>query len=152
LDIKKNTKIHIEITDLVVPKIGDDLQEARKLSRWIHDNLGPDTPVHFLRFHPDFKLSHLPWTPVETLERHHEIAKAEGLKYVYIGNAPGHPLENTYCASCGAVVVKRFGFDISGWYMDKNNNCLNCGEHIPIVGTPSQSANDDRLFPVMLGD
>ena len=152
LDLKKNTKVHIEITDLIVPKIGDNLQEARKLSRWIYDNLGPDTPVHFLRFHPDFKLSHLPWTPVETLERHHEIAKAEGLKYVYIGNAPGHPLENTYCAGCGAVVVKRFGFDITGWYMDKNNNCLNCGEHIPIVGTLSRSANDDRLFPVMLGD
>lgn len=152
LDLKKNTKVHIEITDLVVPTIGDNLQEARKLSRWIYENLGPDTPTHFLRFHPDYKLSHLPWTSIETLERHHEVAKAEGLKYVYIGNAPGHPLENTYCAGCGAVVVKRYGFDITGWYMDKNNNCLNCGEHIPIVGTLSQSADDDRLFPVMLGD
>jgi pyruvate formate lyase activating enzyme len=149
LDLK-NAGVHIEITDLVVPRIGDNLQEARKLSRWIYENLGPDTPTHFLRFHPDFKLSNLPSTPVETLERHHEVAKAEGLKYVYLGNVPGHPLESTYCAGCGAVVVKRFGFDITGWYMDKNNNCVNCGEHIPIVGTLSQTVNDSRFFPVAL--
>ena len=151
LGLKKNTNVHIEITDLVVPTIGDNLQEARKLSRWIYDNLGPDTPTHFLRFHPDYKLSHLPWTPIETLERHHEVARAEGLKYVYVGNAPGHPFENTYCAGCGTVVVKRYGFDIAGWHMDKNNNCMNCGEHIPIVGTLSQSANDNRFFAVTLG-
>lgn len=150
LDLKKNTKVHIEITDLIVPTIGDNLQEARKLCRWIYENLGPDTPTHFLRFHPDFKLSHLPWTSVETLERHYDVAKAEGLKYAYIGNVPGHPFESTYCAGCGSVVVKRYGFDITGWYMDKDNNCLNCGEHIPIVGTLSQSANDNRFFSVML--
>jgi pyruvate formate lyase activating enzyme len=147
----KNAKVHIEITDLIVPTIGDSLQEARKLSRWICENLGPDTPIHFLRFHPDFKLSHLPWTPVETLERHHEVAKAEGLKYVYVGNAPGHSLENTYCAGCGAIVVKRYGFDITGWYMDKDNNCLTCGEHIPIVGTLAQP-NGDRFSAVPLND
>jgi len=148
----KNAKVHIEITDLIVPTIGDSLQEARKLSRWIYENLGPETPVHFLRFHPDFKLSHLPWTSIETLERHHEVAKAEGLKYVYVGNAPGHPLENTYCAGCGATVVKRYGFDITGWYMDKDNNCLACGEHIPIVGALSQSAKDDRFSAVSIHD
>jgi len=147
-NLTKNTRVHIEITDLVVPEIGDNLQEARRLSRWIFENLGPDTPTHFLRFHPDYKLSHLPWTPIETLERHHEVAKAEGLKYVYVGNAPGHPLENTYCAGCGNVVVKRYGFDIAGWFMDKNNNCLKCGEHIPMVGTLSESAKNNRLYPV----
>lgn len=151
LDLK-NAKVHIEITDLVVPRIGDDLHEARKLSRWIYNNLGPDTPTHFLRFHPDYKLSDLPWTPTETLERHHEVAKAEGLKYVYIGNVAGHPLESTYCPGCGSMVVKRYGFDIAGWYMDENNNCLNCGEHIAIVGTLSQSANGNRFFPVMFKD
>jgi len=150
VDLKKNTSVHIEITDLVVPEIGDNIQEARKLSRWILDNLGPDTPVHFLRFHPDYKLSHLPWTSIETLERHHQVAKAEGLKYVYVGNAPSHPLENTYCAACGSMVVKRYGFDITGWFMDKDNRCLKCGERIPIVGTLDQSVKDDRFFPVTL--
>jgi pyruvate formate lyase activating enzyme len=144
----KKAGIHIEITDLVVPRIGDNLQEARKMSRWIYENLGPDTPTHFLRFHPDFKLSGLPSTSVETLERHYEMAKAEGLKYVYVGNVPGHPFESTYCAGCSTVVVKRYGFDITGWYMDKDNNCLSCGEHIPIVGTLSQTVHDSRFFPV----
>jgi len=146
----RDARVHIEITNLIVPTIGDDLKEAKKLSRWIYDNLGPDTPTHFLRFHPDFKLSHLPWTPVETLERHHEVAKAEGLKYVYVGNAPGHPFENTYCAGCNNVVVKRYGFDIIDWYLDKNNNCSYCGEHIPIVGTLDMSAKGNRFFPVTL--
>ena len=144
----KKAEIHVEITDLVVPRIGDNLDEARKMSRWIYENLGPDTPTHFLRFHPDFKLRDLPSTPVETLERHCEVAKAEGLKYVYVGNVPGHPFESTYCAGCGAVVVKRYGFDITGWHMDKDNNCLNCGEHIPIVGTLGHAVNDNRFFPV----
>ncbi|TSA42894.1 AmmeMemoRadiSam system radical SAM enzyme, partial [archaeon] len=71
---------------------------------------------------------------------------------VYVGNVPGHPLENTYCAGCGSVVVKRYGFDIIGWYMDKDNNCLSCGEHIPIVGTLNQAANDNRFFSVALND
>ena len=144
----KKAGIHIEITDLVVPEIGDDLKEGRRLSRWILENVGPDTPMHFLRFHPDFKLSHLPWTPTETLERHYEAAKAEGLKYVYVGNVQGHPFESTYCAGCGTLAVKRYGFDIAGWYLDEKNNCLKCGEHIPIVGTLSHAAKDDRFFSV----
>jgi pyruvate formate lyase activating enzyme len=147
----KKARIHIEITDLVVPEIGDNLKEARTLSRWICENLGPDTPMHFLRFHPDFKLSHLPWTPAETLERHYQVAKAEGLKYVYVGNVQGHPFESTYCAGCGAVVVKRYGFDITGWYLNEENNCLKCGEHISIIGTLSRTASSDRFFSVTVG-
>jgi len=133
LELKK-TGIHIEITDLIVPTIGDNLQEVRELSRWIHDRLGPETPVHFIRFHPTFKLSHLPPTPIETLERHHKIARDEGLQYVYIGNVPGHPLENTYCAHCGQVVIERLDFSITSWHLDRDNNCLKCGKHVPIIG------------------
>jgi pyruvate formate lyase activating enzyme len=147
----KKAGIHIEITDLVVPEIGDDLKEARKLSRWIFENLGPDTPTHFLRFHPDFKLTRMPCTPAETLERHCETAKSEGLRYVYVGNVQGHRFEHTYCAGCGAVVVKRHGFDIDGWFMDGQNNCLKCGEHIPIVGTISRSVSDSRFFSIEVG-
>src|SRR5713226_2939927 len=79
-EIRDRGKTHIEITDLVVPEIGDNLDEARKLSRWLYDNLGPDVPVHFLRFHPDYKLMHLPSTPVKTLEEHCRVAREEGLR------------------------------------------------------------------------
>jgi pyruvate formate lyase activating enzyme len=150
LEIRDKTKVHIEITDLIVPEIGDDLGAAKKLSLWIYDNLGPDTPIHFLRFHPDYKLMHLPSTPVETLEKHHAVAKEVGLNYVYLGNVPGHPLEHTYCSGCGKVVVERFGFDIGGWYLDDQNRCVYCGNEIPIVGHLSRSINEERFMPVVM--
>ena len=148
-DLRDKTKIHIEITDLVIPEIGDNLEEARKLSRWLYDNLGPDVPIHFLRFHPDYKLMHLPNTPVKTLEEHCKIARAEGLRYVYIGNVPGHPWEHTYCPECKTIAVKRYGFDIIGWNLDERNRCMNCGHQIPIVGSLSSSISEDRFLPVI---
>ncbi len=148
-ETRDNTKIHIEITHLVIPEVGDSREEARKLSKWVYDNLGPDCPIHFLRFHPDYKMTHLPPTPVKTLEEHHLIARSEGLRYVYVGNVPGHPLEHTYCPGCGAVAIRRLGFDISGWHLDEKNRCLNCGYQLPIIGTLSESARDNRFLPVI---
>jgi pyruvate formate lyase activating enzyme len=145
-EVRDRTKIHIEITDLIVPEIGDSLDAARHLSKWVYDNLGPDTPIHFLRFHPDYKLMHLPWTPVETLEKHHQVAKEVGLRYVYLGNVPAHPLEHTYCAECGSMVVERYGFDITGWNLDEHNRCNKCGNAVPIVGRLSQSAREKRFI------
>jgi len=148
LEIKRKTKIHIEITDLVVPIVGDNLEAARKLSRWIHDNLGPDTPLHFLRFHPDYKMMDFPHTPIPTLEKHYEVAKEEGLRYVYLGNVPGHRYENTYCAECGFPVVERYGFYIVGWNLDKDNRCPRCGAKIPIYGGLEKTYNENRFIPV----
>ncbi len=126
--------IYVEITDLVVPEIGDNLEYARKLVRWVYDNLGPDTPIHFLRFHPDYKLDYLPSTPVETLEKHAELAKREGLRYVYIGNVLGHPLENTYCPNCGRVVIRRRGFEILEVNLTEDGRCKFCGAKVSIAG------------------
>ena len=150
LELRDKTNVHIEITDLIVPKVGDDLGAAKKLSSWIYDNLGPDTPIHFLRFHPDYKMTNLPPTPIETLEKHHRIAKEVGLNYVYIGNVPGHPLEHTYCPECGAIAVERMGFDITGWNLDAQNRCEACGNEISIVGKLSASVNEERFVPVIM--
>jgi pyruvate formate lyase activating enzyme len=133
-EIRDRTKIHVEITDLIVPKVGDDLESARKLCKFVYDELGPDTPIHFLRFHPDYKMMDFENTPVETLVKHHTIAKQEGLKYAYLGNVPGHPLEDTYCPECKKVVIGRYGFAIDSWNLDGNNCCKNCGYPIPIIG------------------
>ncbi len=133
-EIRDRTNIHVEITDLIVPQVGDDLDAARKLCRFVYDELGPDTPIHFLRFHPDYKMMDFDSTPVTTLEKHHAIAKQEGLKYAYLGNVPGHPLEHTYCPECGKVAIGRYGFDIESWNLDANNACKNCGYPIPITG------------------
>ena len=149
LDTRDTKKIHIEITDLIVPQVGDDLGAARKLSKWVYDNLGPDTPIHFLRFHPDYKMMEFPWTPVETLEKHCAVAKEEGLKYVYIGNVSGHPLEHTYCPGCGAIAIKRYGFDITGWYLDKDNKCKKCGYQLAIFGRLERTAKENRYYSVL---
>lgn len=132
--IKSRTRIHLEITDLVVPQVGDDLESARKLAKFIYDELGPDMPIHFLRFYPDYKIQHLPETPVETLERHCKIARAEGLRYVYVGNILGHKWEHTYCPECNSIAVGRFGPFIVSWQLDDNNCCKTCGYPIPIIG------------------
>ena len=147
LDVNRRTNIHVEITDLVVPKVGDDLVEARRLSRWIYDNLGPEMPVHFLRFFPSYKMMDFPETPLETLEAHYKIAKEEGLKYVYLGNVPGHPFENTYCPECNNVVVERFSTEITGWHLDEHNNCKFCGTRIPIEGNLAESFEEARFLP-----
>ncbi len=150
IDEMRDTKtIHIEITDLIVPQVGDSLDAARKLSKFIYDHLGPDTPIHFLRFHPDYKMMEFPWTPVQTLEKHCAVAKEEGLRYVYVGNVPGHRLENTYCPGCGAIAVKRYGFDITGWYLDRDNKCKKCGTKVAIVGRLEKTARENRFYGVL---
>ncbi|MRN40788.1 MAG: AmmeMemoRadiSam system radical SAM enzyme [Nitrosopumilales archaeon] len=137
-NIRDKTTIHTEITDLIVPEVGDDLDAARKLCRFIYDELGPDTPIHFLRFHPDYKMMEFGNTPIETLEKHHSIAKEIGLKYAYVGNVPGHPLEHTYCPECKNIVIERYGFSIGSWNLDANNCCNRCGYPIPIIGKPNK--------------
>lgn len=147
LEIRNKTKIHLEITDLIVPRVGDNLDEARKMSRWIVENLGAMTPVHFLRFHPDYKMMDFPATPVKTLEAHHRVAKEEGLEYAYLGNVPGHELEHTYCHGCKKIVVRRYGLDITEWNLDKQNKCIYCGTQIPIDGGLAESVTEARYLP-----
>jgi pyruvate formate lyase activating enzyme len=149
LDIKRKTRVHIEITDLIVPGVGDSLAAAEKLCRWVFDNLGPDTPIHFLRFHPDYKIMDFPHTPLATLEKHHKIGKKVGLNYVYLGNVPGHPAESTYCPGCGEVLVGRYGYEITSYNLDSSNSCVHCGQKTPIVGPLSKSFDDERFVSVI---
>src|SRR3990172_9268126 len=99
-----------EVVYLVVPSFNDGDQEFQGLARWFKSQLGADVPLHFSRFHPQYLLMNLAPTPLKTLERAKAIADAEGLRYVYIGNVPGHPAENTYCPQCRRPVVERAGF------------------------------------------
>ena len=125
---------HVEVTDLIVPRVGESVEATRHLARFVRENLGPETPFHLLRFHPDYRMMDFPETPVATLERLHRVAKEEGLEYVYLGNVWGHPLEHTYCPKCGAIAVERLGFTIRSWNLDPENRCRACGHRIPIVG------------------
>jgi len=133
IEMKRNG-IHIEITNLVVPKIGDSIEKIKQLAAWIKDALGKDTPVHLLRFHPDYQLTTTPATTIETLEKTYVAAKDAGLNYVYIGNVPGHPCESTYCPSCNELLIKRYSFEITRWNLTKDMRCPVCGQDIPIKG------------------
>ena len=145
IEIRDKTNIHVEITDLIVPQVGDSLEHARKLCKFVYDEFGPEMPIHFLRFHPDYKRMEFDSTPVETLEKHHKIAKEVGLKYAYLGNVPGHPLEHTYCPECKKIAIKRFGFDIDEWNLDDKNQCKFCGNKIPIIGSLSPNYKKERF-------
>ncbi|NOZ95989.1 MAG: AmmeMemoRadiSam system radical SAM enzyme [Acidobacteria bacterium] len=122
----------LEIVVLIIPTWNDSDQEARGLSRWVVKNLGPDVPVHFTRFHPTYRLTDLPPTPVPTIERLWKIGKAEGLHFAYVGNVPGHPGESTYCPGCGALLIRRLGFQILANRLE-NGHCPDCGRKIPGV-------------------
>ena len=126
--------VHVEVTNLVVPKVGDSMENIRELASWIRDNLGKDTPLHLLRFHPSYMLTEVPSTPLATLEKAYEKAKDEGLNYVYLGNVPGHKYENTYCPNCGELLIKRFSFDVTKWRLNKDMRCPSCGYKIAIKG------------------
>jgi pyruvate formate lyase activating enzyme len=130
----KEQGIHVEITNLVVPRIGDSLERIHELAEWVRANLGEDTVFHLLRFHPNYKATDLPSTLLKTLEQACEVAKAVGLNYVYMGNVPGHKYENTYCPGCGELLVKRFSFDVVQWRLTKDMRCPECGEKIAIKG------------------
>ena len=122
----KEEGVWLELTNLVIPGWNDDPAEIRRMCIWIKENLGDDVPIHFTRFMPSFRLQNLPPTPLKKLEEAHGIAKDVGLKYVYIGNVPGRPEENTYCPACGKIVVARIGYEVLKNNI-KDSRCPFCG-------------------------
>ncbi|MCG6537684.1 MAG: radical SAM protein, partial [Syntrophales bacterium LBB04] len=106
---------HLEIVNLVVPTLNDSDPMLKGLLRWVMDEIGPDVPLHFTRFHPDYQLANLPPTPIAVLERAWDIAKSQGLRYAYVGNVPGHRGNHTYCPGCQKIVVRR-----SGIFLEEN--------------------------------
>lgn len=132
LTVLKRLGIWFEIVVLIIPTLNDAADETQRMCRWIAANLGPDVPLHFSRFHPMYKITNLPPTPVKTLETCRTIAAAAGLRYVYLGNVPGHAAESTYCPSCSKVLIKRMGYAILENNL-RQGKCPACGRPIPGV-------------------
>jgi pyruvate formate lyase activating enzyme len=124
--------IWTEIVVLILPTQNDSPNEIREMAKWVHGELSPHVPIHFTRFHPSYKIQDLPPTPVSTLERCQKIAQEEGLKFVYVGNVPGHAGEATRCPQCGQTVMGRVGFRITTTNL-KDGRCGSCGHAIPGV-------------------
>lgn len=124
--------VWLELVNLVIPTLSDDPADTLGLARWVRTELGPDVPLHYTRFYPDYRLTALPLTPMTTLARAREAALAEGLRFVYIGNVPGSDIADTACPSCGAVVVRREGLTIKSDLMT-GPACPRCGAVVPGV-------------------
>jgi pyruvate formate lyase activating enzyme len=130
LRIYRKAGVWIEVTNLLIPGRNDGKAQVKALAEWVRDNLGKGTPLHFSRFHPMFRMKDVPATPLKSLETAWSIATKAGMEYVYIGNWPGHPRENTYCPRCGALVAERSGHG-TGWFTAA---CQKCGAPIPLAG------------------
>jgi pyruvate formate lyase activating enzyme len=126
----KQEKIHLEITNLIIPTKNDEMSAVREMCLWVKRELGANIPIHFSRFYPLHKLQRLPATPVSTLEQARAVALSSGLEYVYIGKVPGHEGWNTFCPKCKKKVIQRTGYMITDMRL-KGGKCAYCGKPIP---------------------
>jgi pyruvate formate lyase activating enzyme len=129
--LRHETDVWFEITTLLIPGKNDSAEEARAMSRWIHRELGPDVPLHFTAFHPDFKMTDIEATPAATLTRARRIAMDEGLRYVYTGNVHDNEGGTTFCPGCGGALVVRDWYRIESYTLGPDGKCPKCSTAIP---------------------
>ncbi|MCD4682394.1 MAG: AmmeMemoRadiSam system radical SAM enzyme, partial [Bacteroidales bacterium] len=132
LKILKEENVWLEITNLIVPDWTDDMELIKKMCDWLANNGFENTPLHFSRFHPQYKLTNLPATPSSVLNKARDIAHNAGLNYVYIGNVPGIDATNTYCPDCKKLIIERKGYHITTKKVNSSGNCEFC--KAPISG------------------
>ncbi|NNK38766.1 MAG: AmmeMemoRadiSam system radical SAM enzyme [Xanthomonadales bacterium] len=138
--LKNDTQVWFEITCLLIPGENDSDAEIDAMSAWIRQELGPDVPLHLTAFHPDWKLRNRPRTPISTLRRAREIARGNGLRYVYTGNVLDPKGASTACHRCGQTLVGRTGYDLTGWRLDVADGAACCSR----CRTPLPGLFDER--------
>jgi pyruvate formate lyase activating enzyme len=127
--LKHETNVWFEITTLLIPGENDSAGEIEAESVWVMDHLGPDVPLHFTAFHPDWKLTDAPPTPPQTVRMARRIAMNAGVNYVYTGNVRDPAGQATHCHACGAVLIGRDWYDITAWQLSSDGRCVECGTH-----------------------
>jgi pyruvate formate lyase activating enzyme len=148
--LKRETSVWFEITTLLIPGENDSDAELDAMTQWIAGTLGPDVPLHFTAFHPDWKMrDHLP-TPPATLTRARGIAMRNGLRYVYTGNVHDKAGGSTWCPGCGALLIERDWYQLGHWGLAANGDCAACGLHVPGVFAATPGAWGGRRLPVSL--
>ncbi len=125
--LKHETDVWFEITDLLIPDENDGPEEIEEMTQWVVEHLGPDVPMHFTAFHPDWKMRDKGHTPPETLSRAREIAVKNGVRYAYTGNVHDEHGGSTYCHECGHKLIGRDWYQLSDWNLDEAGRCLACG-------------------------
>jgi pyruvate formate lyase activating enzyme len=150
--IHHETSCWLEITTLLIPGANDATAEIEALTRWVHNHLGPDVPLHFTAFHPDYKMTGTPATPVATLRRAREIGLAHGLHHVYTGNARDAQGSTTFCPGCQAPLIERDGYAIGRYAIDAHGTCPHCAAAIAgrFGKAPDDHSIGNRRAPVRL--
>ncbi len=149
--IRHKTDVWLEITTLLIPGRNDSDEELDALTRWVVAELGPDVPLHFTAFHPDYRLLDVPPTPPATLTRARSIARANGVRYAYTGNIRDVDGQSTPCPRCGTRVIERDGYDIGRYGLTADGGCEACGEAISGVFGPAAGRWGSRRMPVIIG-
>jgi pyruvate formate lyase activating enzyme len=149
--LKNETEVWFELTTLLIPGENDSAVEIDAMTRWVAERLGPDVPMHFTAFHPDWKMRDKPPTPVQTLVQAREIAIGNGIRYAYTGNVHDEAGGSTYCHSCGACVIGRDWYQITAWGLDAEGRCRQCEAACAGRFQPSPGNWGRRRVPVRLG-
>jgi pyruvate formate lyase activating enzyme len=144
------TSVWMELTTLLIPEENDSDAELDQMTRWIMDKIGPDVPLHFTAFHPDWKMRDKPRTPPETLTRARNIALANGLNFVYTGNVHDTVGSSTYCSGCAKRVIERDWYQLGEWQLDAKGKCLHCGAQLPGVFDGAAGTWGAKRMPVRL--
>jgi len=150
--LKQETKVWLEITTLLIPGKNDSDKELSEMCEWIMKNLGPDVPLHFSAFHPDWKMMDVPPTPASTLTRARKIAMKTGLRYVYTGNVHDTEGSSSYCYSCGHMLIERDWYELGAWGLDVNGCCESCGKPLPGVFEAAPGKWGSRRLPIFISD
>jgi pyruvate formate lyase activating enzyme len=148
--LKHETDVWFEITNLLIPGLNDSDEEIDAMSAWVVEHLGPDVPMHFTAFHPDYKLLDRPPTPPETLTRARDLALANGVRHAYTGNVFDTGGQSTYCPGCGARVIERDWYRLGEYRLDDGGRCEGCGTRVPGVFAAPPAQWGPRRLPVRL--
>jgi len=149
--LKHETDVWFETTTLLIPGLNDEESEIDEMTAWLVDNLGPDVPMHFSAFHPDYKMRDVEPTPASTLSRAREIARKNGVRYAYTGNVHDEDGGSTYCHACGARLVGRDWYELTGWALDESGACIHCGAVCAGVFEPEHGTWGPKRAPLRIG-
>jgi len=150
--LRHETKVWFEITTLLIPGLNDSDREIEEETQWIRENLGPEVPLHFTAFHPDYKMMDRPPTPPATLSRARSIGLKNGLHYVYTGNVHDGDGGSTYCSGCGKLLIGRDWYVLNAWNLDASGHCQYCATPLPGVFEAKPGRWGAKRVPVRLKD
>ena len=148
--IKQETDCWLETTTLIIPGENDSEKELTEMCEWVVDNLGPDMPMHFSAFHPDFKMMNYPSTSADTLVMAREIAMKAGVRYAYIGNVHNRDGDSTWCHQCGELLIERDWYVLGQWNLTPEGNCKSCGTKVAGVFEAQPGSWGAKRLPVRL--